>query len=158
MKRALISRVLLLDDHATYRRELRDFLEGRLGVRVVGETDDPEQLLRMAERLEPDAVLVDLTATRLDGIAATRALVALNPDVLVIALSLYGDSQLAERALAIGAAAFVTRGELVDQLPRALRALAALRLPGGSRRSRAQGRTRSTRSRRLLFSRLVAVP
>jgi DNA-binding NarL/FixJ family response regulator len=69
-------RVLLVDDHALVRTGFRMVLDGERGIEVVGEAGDGHQAIHSAARLAPDVVLMDVRMPGLDGIAATRAIVA----------------------------------------------------------------------------------
>lgn len=126
-----ITRVLLIDGHATYRSYLRNFLEKHLRLQVVGEAGDADAALRLLDEAEADAALVDVGRPgdfELDGIEITRRIVATRPALKVIALSLYEERQFADALLQAGASAFVIKDDAVDQLPSALRTVAAGRV------------------------------
>ena len=78
-------------------------------MKVIGEADDGALALDLARELRPDIVLMDAEMPHMDGIAATIALRAAIPQVIVVILGLNDDEASRERALAAGAAAFVSK-------------------------------------------------
>jgi two-component system, NarL family, response regulator LiaR len=97
--------VLIADDHAVVRQGLRTFLEIDPDLEVVGEATDGSEAVRMAHRLHPDVVLMDLLMPEMDGIAATQIIRRELPDTEVVALtSVLEDASVvgAVRAGAIG--------------------------------------------------------
>jgi DNA-binding NarL/FixJ family response regulator len=73
-------RVLVADDQALVRGGFRKILEGDPEIEVVGEAADGDEAIELARSLDPDVVLMDIRMPRLDGIAATQALVAASPE------------------------------------------------------------------------------
>jgi CheY-like chemotaxis protein len=102
-------RLLLVDDLAVVRSGLRMRLALEQDMKVIGEADDGALALDLARELRPDIVLMDAEMPRMDGIAATIALRAAMAQVIVIILGLNEDKASRERALAAGAAAFVSK-------------------------------------------------
>lgn len=117
-------RVLLVDDHPLVRRSLAEALSDEDDVTVVGECDDGSQVLAVAARVEPDVVFMDLSMPVLDGLAATEALRAAQPEVRVIVLTGEG-SEARPRALLAGAHALVPKSARFDRLLHCLRTVAA---------------------------------
>lgn len=115
-------RVLVVDDHASFRRMLVDFLVAQDGIEVVGECEDGSQVQPAVARLRPDVVLMDLSMPVVDGEEATRILRAAEPDVRVVVLTAEG-SAAAERARAAGAHALVPKDADPEELVRCLRSL-----------------------------------
>ena len=79
-------RVLIVDDHPLFRDGLRSLLEAH-GIEVVGEAGNGREGITLARRTRPDVILMDLAMPEMDGLAATRALVAENPDVKIVILT-----------------------------------------------------------------------
>src|ERR1700712_5045920 len=102
-------KLLLVDDLAAVRNGMRMRLALEEDLIVVGEAEDGTLALELARDLRPDIVLMDAEMPRMDGIAATVALRAALPHVIVIILSLNDDAASRERALAAGASAFVSK-------------------------------------------------
>jgi DNA-binding NarL/FixJ family response regulator len=79
-------RILIVDDHSLFRDGLRSLLQAQ-GHEVVGEARDGKQAIELAGKLHPDLILMDVSMPEMDGIAATRALTAQQPDVKVVILT-----------------------------------------------------------------------
>lgn len=117
-------RVLLVDDHQMFRDALRTLLERVPDLEVVGETGDGADALRLATLTAPDIVCMDIGMPGMNGVEATRRLMAANPALKVIALSTFAERLYVLDMLAAGAAAYVTKAEASAEL---LRAIAAVR-------------------------------
>lgn len=113
-------RVVIADDHGMIREGLRMILESH-GVEVVGEAADGAAAVRSAAALRPDAVLMDLRMPGVDGIAATREIVAAGT-AEVLALTSFDEDELVFAAIRAGAAGFLLKttaaGPLVDAVQR----------------------------------------
>jgi DNA-binding NarL/FixJ family response regulator len=118
-------RVLVCDDVEAFRALMRYTLQEDPGIEVVGEAADGMAAIAAAERLQPDVVLLDLTMPVLDGIDAISTVLACAPDTRVVALSGWGADRMAERALAQGAVAYVEKTDDVQAIRAAVRAAAA---------------------------------
>ena len=118
-------RVLVCDDVEAFRALMRYTLQEDPGIEVVGEAADGMAAIDAAERLQPDVVLLDLTMPILDGIDAIPAMLERAPGVRVVALSGWGADRMAERALAQGAVAYVEKTDDVQAIRAAVRAAAA---------------------------------
>jgi DNA-binding NarL/FixJ family response regulator len=120
-----VIRVVLVDDHATFRANLRALLAGLEDVEVVAEAEDGRQAVAAAHALAPDVVLMDLTMPGVSGIEATRELTAAAPHVAVVALTMLDDDRAIQAVLRAGAQGYVLKGARRDELARAIRAAAA---------------------------------
>jgi two-component system NarL family response regulator len=107
---------------------LRDGLRAVLAleedIEIVGEAEDGLAAVEMAQRLVPDAVLMDIGMRGLNGVEATRRITAENPEVRVIALSTYSDKRYVLSMLEAGASGYVIKAAAVDEMCRAVRAVA----------------------------------
>jgi len=118
-------RVLIVDDHASFRSGLRALLGTAVDVAVVGEASDGPAAVSQTGRLQPDVVLMDVTMPGGDGISATERIVSTWPHVAVVVLTMDdGDASLV-RALQVGARGYVLKGAQRPELLRAVRAAAA---------------------------------
>lgn len=117
------TRIVLADDHRMFRQALRAMLESEPGVEVVGEASDGIELLQIAQQTLPDVVCIDIGMPNLNGIEATRRLLALHPAIKVIGLSAYNDRDFILDMLKAGASGYVTKNEAGDELLRALKAV-----------------------------------
>ena len=118
-------RVLLVDDDALMRAGLEAILSSDSGVHVVGEASDGRVAVEQVRRLQPDVVLMDIRMPEVDGIAATRTVVAVSPDVRVVILTTFEDDDYIFGALTAGASGFLLKRTSPEQLLEALRAVAA---------------------------------
>jgi DNA-binding NarL/FixJ family response regulator len=118
-------RVLLVDDHPAYRDGVRLNLEGWDEVEVVGEAEDGDAAQEAAARLRPNVVLMDLRMPRQSGVEATRAIVARDPAVAVVLLTMFEDDQLVAAAMRAGARGYLLKDAGRDELRRAVAAAAS---------------------------------
>lgn len=109
-------RVLLADDHTVLRQALRLLLATHDEVEVVGDVGDGREAVELAEKLQPDVVLMDLAMPGLNGIDATRQLMQRVRGVRVLVLSGYADEERLIEALRAGAAGFVLKRSDVQEL------------------------------------------
>lgn len=116
-------RVLIADDHGMIRDGLRMILEAQ-GIEVVGEAADGETAIRSARLLRPDVVLMDLRMPRVDGIAATREIVA-EGTAEVLVLTSFDEDELVVGAIRAGAAGFLLKTTESAPLAEAMRRIAA---------------------------------
>jgi DNA-binding NarL/FixJ family response regulator len=109
-------RVLVVDDHQMFTQALTTVLEQDGRFTVVGTASTGREAVKLAKSAEADVVLMDMSMPVLDGPAATRRLVALDPAPKVIALSGHSDGLSRTAALDAGATAFVTKSEAFADL------------------------------------------
>ena len=116
--------VLLVDDEPRLRAQLRAVLDD-YEVVVVGEAGTGREGVELACRLQPQVVLMDLRMPELDGIAATRLLLARQPSAVVLILSAYDDPALMREARQAGARGYLVKGCRVGELVEAITSAAA---------------------------------
>lgn len=104
-------RVLIVDDSELLRRTMTLVLGRDERIEVAGEADDGFSAVEAAAALQPDAVLMDLSMPRHDGVSAIRELRGRMADIRIVAFSGYSDEHLAAEALAAGADRYVSKGE-----------------------------------------------
>jgi DNA-binding NarL/FixJ family response regulator len=117
-------RVLLADDQPLIRTGFRMILEETDDIDVVGEAQDGAEAVRLVPELDPDVILMDVRMPRLDGIEATRQIVARNPAARVLILTTFDLDEYAFSALRAGASGFVLKDLPIDELARAIRSVA----------------------------------
>jgi DNA-binding NarL/FixJ family response regulator len=132
-------RVLLVDDQALVRAGFRALLDAQDDVEVVGEASDGDEGVRLARRLGPDIVLMDIRMPGTDGLAATRAIVDDDrlKDVRIVILTTFELDEYVFEAIRAGASGFLVKDTEPVELLRAVRAVAAgdaLLSPGVTRR------------------------
>lgn len=109
-------KVLLVDDHPVYRRGLKDVLESREGIEIIGETGDGGAAIELAVTRRPDAVLMDVALPDRDGILVTRTLLERVPGTCVLILTASVDEQHLRAALNAGARGFLGKEMEPEQI------------------------------------------
>jgi DNA-binding NarL/FixJ family response regulator len=130
-------RVLLCDDQALVRSGFRMILETREDLEVVGEAEDGAQAIELAQRRLPDVILMDVRMPRVDGVEATRRLVAGNCPARILILTTFDLDEYVYAALRAGASGFLLKDVQPAQLVDAIRVVArgeALLAPTVTRR------------------------
>ena len=117
-------RVMLAEDHSVVRAGLVQLLEGAQDVEVVGAAADGAEAVEMAEAERPDVILMDLSMPVMDGIEATRRIVASHPGACIVALTSLTDRERILGALDAGALGYLLKDAEPDELFRGIRAAA----------------------------------
>jgi len=112
-------RVLIADDSISFRRELRTFLESAGGIEIIGEAEDGMQAVEMAEKLRPDAVLMDQNMPMISGIEATELIIRARPESRVLFLT--GEEIWRQQALQVGAEAYFVKVAGMNDMLKELR-------------------------------------
>ena len=102
-------RLLLVDDHALFRKGVADFLAAEQDIDLVGEADDGAQALEMARELMPDVVLMDISMPRMDGLEATRRIKAEIPYVRIVILTVSDSDRSLFEAVKSGAQGYLLK-------------------------------------------------
>jgi DNA-binding NarL/FixJ family response regulator len=132
-----VIRVLVVDDHALVRRGLSDLLGAAADIELVGALDDGLRAEAGVREHRPDIVLMDLSMPGLDGIEATRRVLAAAPDTKVIILTSFSENARILAALEAGAVGYLLKDAEPDDVLRALRDAAAGGVPLSPRAARA---------------------
>jgi DNA-binding NarL/FixJ family response regulator len=119
-----VIRVLLVDDHAVVRKGLEQLLGTAGDIAVVGAVADGADAVAHARELAPDVVLMDLSMPEVDGVEATRRLMAEAPRTHVVVLTSFADQPLILAALEAGASGYILKDAAPDALIGAVRAAA----------------------------------
>jgi DNA-binding NarL/FixJ family response regulator len=120
-----MTRLLLCDDHAMFRQGLRSILETEDDVRIIGEASTGREAVRYALETKPDVVLMDIQMPELDGVAATKAILAEDPDIRVIILTMYRQDRYVFEAIKVGARGYMLKDADAGDLISAIRRVAA---------------------------------
>lgn len=118
-------RILVVDDHAVVRSGLRLLLETQEDLRVVGEANSGTAALARCGEVNPNLVLMDIGLPGLNGLEATRAILAEHPDTRVLILTMHEDDAYFSEALAAGACGYVLKESPSDELLAGIRAVTA---------------------------------
>lgn len=116
-------RVLLADDHKLMRAGIRSLVKEIAGVEVVGEAGNGQQAVKLVEALRPDIVLMDIMMPEMNGLEATKVVVAEFPKVRVIILSMNANEEHVLHALRVGASGYLLKNIGPDELEAAIRAV-----------------------------------
>jgi DNA-binding NarL/FixJ family response regulator len=116
--------ILIADDHALFRSGLRALLASVPDTEVIGEAASGQEAVRQAEALQPDVVLMDIQMPGINGIEATRRIVATSPHIGVIIVTMFEDDDSVFAAMRAGARGYVLKGADQDEMLRTIRAVA----------------------------------
>ena len=117
-------RLLIADDHPIVRAGFEGMLAESTDLKVVGEAENGEEAVRLAERLRPDVVLMDLRMPVVDGVEATSLIKEESPHVNVLVLTTYDSDADILRAIEAGATGYLLKDTPREELFRAIRAAA----------------------------------
>ncbi|MFE1627951.1 response regulator [Brevibacillus reuszeri] len=104
-----IIRLFIVDDHSFIRESLRTILESQRDLQVVGMAEDGAQAIELCEELEPDLVLMDLEMPNMDGITATKRMKEKWPDIRILVLSTFQDTEKAKEIMRSGADGYLLK-------------------------------------------------
>jgi NarL family two-component system response regulator LiaR len=113
-------RVLLVDDHAIVRDGIRSLLATEKEIEVVGEADNGRDGISMAEQLQPDVILMDLVMPEVDGIEATRCIIADQPKARILVLTSFDAEDKVFPAIKAGAMGYLLKDSDSEDLVRAI--------------------------------------
>ncbi len=113
--------LLIADDQPAFRRGLRALLQSVADVTIVGEATTGEETVGLAERLQPDVILMDLHMPPLSGLEATRRILHSSPHIRIIVLTMSDHDENVFAALKAGARGYLLKGALKDEILRAIR-------------------------------------
>ncbi|MBE0699844.1 MAG: response regulator transcription factor [Anaerolineaceae bacterium] len=113
--------VLLVDDHNVVRSGLATFLSAYEDLELVGEAKNGIEALHFCHQQQPDVILMDLMMPVMDGISATRAILADYPDIHIIAMTSFDEANLVNEVLGAGAMSYLLKNITADELVRAIR-------------------------------------
>jgi len=114
-------RVMIVDDHELVRSGLKSFLRVYDDLELVGEASNGELAISLCPQIKPDVVLMDMVMPGMDGAEATRQLLQRNAHLQIIALTVFQEGDLVERALKAGAVSYLLKKVTAPQLAEAIR-------------------------------------
>ncbi|MBI5057833.1 MAG: response regulator transcription factor [Nitrospirae bacterium] len=115
------TRILLVDDHKILRDGIRSLLKEYQDMQVVGEAADGRTALQLVKELSPDIVIMDISMPDLNGIDATRKIIADHPGVKVMALSMHYDKHFVSEIFKAGASGYLLKECAFDEMAQAIR-------------------------------------
>ncbi len=117
-------KVLLADDHTIVRQGLKLILSAQPDFEVIGEAANGREAAELAEKLRPDIVLMDVAMPELNGIEATRRMVAANSRIKVLVLSMHKEAVYVREVLKAGARGYILKDAIDTELLNAIRSVA----------------------------------
>jgi len=118
-------RVIIAEDHTFVREATRQLLEQEPDIEIVGEATDGAEAVALADRLNPDVAIVDISMPVMSGIEATERIKAVRPGIAVLILTQYDDDQYIFALLAAGAAGYLLKDVPSTEIVRAVRSVHA---------------------------------
>ncbi|MEJ1239223.1 response regulator transcription factor [Chryseolinea sp. T2] len=115
-----MTKLVLVDDHKMFREGLRFALGQIEGMEVVGEADNGKAFIKLLEQSSPDVVLMDISMPQMDGAEAAEQALRINPDLKIIALSMFGDSEYYQKMVSKGVKGFLIKETGIDELSKAI--------------------------------------
>ncbi len=116
-------RIVLADDHEIFRDGFAGLLKKQTDIILVGQAENGEQLIRVAEKMNPDVILTDIKMPLMDGIEATKLLSEKFPDVKIIALSMFNDDHLVFDMIEAGAKGYLLKNAHKSDIIEAIKAV-----------------------------------
>ena len=117
--------IIIADDHPLLRQALRSVLEKQADFKIIAEAADGEEAVKLATELAPAVVIMDISMPRLDGLEATRQIKEKCPDIAILVLTIYDDSEHILAILEAGAAGYLTKSVFGEEVICAVRGVAA---------------------------------
>jgi DNA-binding NarL/FixJ family response regulator len=114
-------KIILADDHQIVRHGLRSLLSSEPDMEVVGEADNGRAVVRLVQEKSPQVVIMDISMPDLNGIEATRQIIAESPGVKIIALSMHSDSLFVLNMFKAGASGYLLKDCALEELVKAVR-------------------------------------
>jgi DNA-binding NarL/FixJ family response regulator len=118
------TRILLADDHQMFRTGISNLLQKEEGLDVVGEAKDGDEVVRLACQIRPDVIVMDINIPVMDGIAATRQILAEFPEAKILALTSFESEDYVVNMLRAGAKGYVLKEAPIEELVLGIKTIA----------------------------------
>jgi len=116
-------KIIIADDHKIVREGLKTLLEKQSGIKVVAETSDGLEVVKLAQKHLPDLVILDITMPGLNGIGATRRVKEICPAAKIMILSMHADRRYVVEALKAGAMGYLLKDSAFEELIQAIKSI-----------------------------------
>jgi DNA-binding NarL/FixJ family response regulator len=116
-------RILIADDHPLFRDGMRALLAADADTEVAGEATTGEEVITLAESLQPDVILMDLQMPSVGGIEATRRILHTSPHIRILVVTMFEDDHSVFTAMRAGARGYVLKGARPEEMLRAIQAV-----------------------------------
>jgi DNA-binding NarL/FixJ family response regulator len=114
-------RILIVDDHKTFRDGLRTLINRQTDMEVVGEAENGQMAITLARELRPDVVLMDVQMPVLDGMAAARRIHSEMPGMKIVALTALSGNSFSSGMMRAGIAGYIVKGDPTEELFKTIR-------------------------------------
>lgn len=112
--------ILIVDDHKIVRDGVRALIEDEPGFTILGEAENGVEAILKAENLDIDAIIMDITMPKVDGIVATERIKEIKPDVKILALTMLREDQHIRKMIKAGASGYILKSSGKEELLKAL--------------------------------------
>lgn len=113
--------ILIVDDHKALREGLKALLQVEPDFQILGEAEDGEQAMQLAQELNPDVILMDINLGEMHGVQVTRQILSRQPQICVIGFSMHTDPNLAQAMFKAGARDYLIKSAPAEKLISAIR-------------------------------------
>ncbi|MBV1876726.1 MAG: UvrY/SirA/GacA family response regulator transcription factor [Pseudomonadales bacterium] len=117
--------ILVVDDHQLVRVGTARLLADIEGFKIIGQAENGEQAVEMVKDLKPDLVLMDVQMPGMGGLEATRRCLRVDPDIKIVAVTIYEDEPYPSKLMKVGAVGYLTKRAGVDEMVRAIKKVMA---------------------------------
>lgn len=121
-------RILLADDHTILREGIRSLIEDEPDMEVVGEAEDGISVVKLADSLKPDVILMDLAMPLLNGLEATRQIRKNSPNAKVLILTMHENEEYIRQVLGAGAMGYILKDAAARELLGSIRSCTEVKL------------------------------
>jgi DNA-binding NarL/FixJ family response regulator len=118
-------KILLVDDHRIMREGLRALIKGEPDMEVIAEADNGHEAVKLARKLKPDLIVMDINMPELNGVEATRQILSESPDIKILAFSMFSSRKHVLGMLQAGVAGYMLKDCAYEELIKAIRTLMA---------------------------------
>jgi DNA-binding NarL/FixJ family response regulator len=118
-------RIVLADDHALLRKEIRSILSKRRNFRVIGEAKDGLDAIKLSKSLNPDIVIMDLSMPRINGNVAIRTIKGQNKNIKILVFTVHKEQEYVSEAFAAGADGYCLKEDKISELIKAVESIAS---------------------------------
>ena len=119
------TRILIADDSVSFRQGLVSLLDSVSEFEMVGEAETGHEVVALAEKLQPDIILMDLQMPGMNGIEATRAILKTSPHIGILMFTMFEDDDSVFSALRAGARGYLLKGALKAEILRSIRSVSS---------------------------------
>jgi len=118
-------KVMLVEDHVPTREQVKTLIGLEKDMEIIAAVGSAEEAIEIAEQLQPDVIVMDILLPGMNGIDASRSILAENPGIHILALSNHSGSALVQAILDVGALGYVRKNRAFEELISAIRTVGA---------------------------------